>query len=118
MTEYIRRDDAKEAVRAEMLCRYGANYSCFRAFWDYAEKALYALPAAGEAVGEGLNQPMLRAFMMNDEAYRWWTREGEDLWGSERINGVASHCGSRLLYVDRSASSKAVLALYDADLAT
>lgn len=71
-------------------------------------------PDAGERVER---PPMLLASVGDGSRDVWWTRQGDDLWESQRIFGVATHAGSKSLIVDRTASDEAALNLYDSDLA-
>lgn len=47
----------------------------------------------------------------------WWTRQGEDLWESQRIFGVATHSSSAGLFVNRDYSDPEAVRLYDQDMA-
>lgn len=105
--DLIRRTDAKAALaKIEIHGRVGSLRVAF--------EALDSVPAAGA----GDERPRLLASMTSSNGSRdcWWHREGEDLWESQRIFGVASHAGSKDLAVDRTASDEAALKLYDADL--
>lgn len=80
--------------------------------------AIDSLPAAEPDAGERVERPpMLLASIGDGSRDVWWTRQGDDLWESQRIFGVSTHAGSKSLIVDRTASDVAALKLYDHDLA-
>lgn len=107
-------DDVKAAIEkafdsAIPLSRLAYRTLCLR--------AIESLPAAEPDAGERVARPpMLLASIGDGSRDVWWTRQGDDLWESQRIFGVSTHAGSKSLIVDRTASDEAALCLYDQDL--
>ena len=108
-------DDVKAAI--ENCFQDGFDYPCDAAR-QAALAAIESLPAAEPDAGERVPRPpMLLASIGDGSRDVWWTRQGDDLWESQRIFGVATNAGSKSLIVDRTASDEAALKLYDADVA-
>lgn len=72
-------------------------------------------PAEAEDVPK--RPPMLLASIGDCSRDVWWTRQGEDLWESQRIFGVATHSSSAGLLVSRDHSDPEALRLYLEDMA-
>ena len=74
-------------------------------------------PAPAEDKDVPKRPPMLLASIGDCSRDVWWTRQGEDLWESQRIFGVATHSSSAGLFVNRDHSEPEALRLYDQDMA-
>jgi len=74
-------------------------------------------PAPAEDKDVPKRPPMLLASIGDCSRDVWWTRQGEDLWESQRIFGVATHSSSAGLLVSRDHSDPEALRLYLEDMA-
>jgi len=83
--------------------------------WEQHLDRLALAPAEAEDVPK--RPPMLLASIGDCSRDVWWTRQGEDLWESQRIFGVATHSSSAGLFVNRDHSEPEALRLYDQDMA-
>lgn len=74
-------------------------------------------PAPAEDKDVPKRPPMLLASIGDCSRDVWWTRQGEDLWESQRIFGVATNSSSAGLLVSRDHSDPEALRLYLEDMA-
>jgi hypothetical protein len=85
---------------------------------DLITRRLDRLAAAPAEANDVPNRPpMLLASIGDGSRDVWWTRQGDDLWESQRVFGVATHSASAGLFVDRNHSDLEALSLYDQDMA-